>query len=346
MADDSDVRHPLEAAPPMAGVAAVAGLVATLLVRVLIPTRDESESFAVWTAVERVGAFAVNIAALAGMTALVLGLLPWLRATDGVSGRRRLLVATLAGMLLPVWVRAVFFTRDDMNGSLASLGAAAACSLSILLVVSAMRVAQPRPLQLLLVALVTLASLASLTLLTLQSIAVVAPFSQVHRVAWIVADIGEGAYLGVMLCAAGLLPRTPWGVRSSVAILIGGVAALVILIGFQIAVGTLSREFAVALYYAQHVTLFLDGAIWLYAFPLAVGIGAATAAMVGADAYSRQIGIAVLAWIGAGFSPRAPWRFSLLALSAVLIARAVSSRIAPPTAPAVATTTSTSTTSA
>lgn len=329
MADDSDARHPLEAAPPLSGVAAVAGLVATLLVRVLVPTRDASSSLVTWTAVDRIGAFAVNLAALSGMVALVLGLLPWLRASDGISGRRRLLVASFAGMLLPVWARAVFFGRDDMNGGLASLGAAAACSLSVLLVISAVRGAQSRPWQLLPTGLIAIATLCSLTLLTLQSVAVVAPFSRVHRVAWIVADIGEGAYLGVMLCSIMLLPRSPWGVRNIVAISVGGVAALVILIAFQIAVATLSREFAVALYYAQHVTLFLDGAIWIYALPLSIGIGAATTAIVGNDRHARQLGIAVLLWIGAGFAARAPWRFSLLALSACLIARAISAGVAP-----------------
>lgn len=342
MADDFDVRHPLEAAPPLAGVAAISGLVATLVVRVLIPTRDVSGSMVAWTAVERIGAFAVNLAAIAAVVALVLGLWPWLRVGDGVSGRRRLLVASFAGMLLPVWLRAVFFPREDMNGALVSLGAAAACSLSVLLVISAARGNHPRAWHLLPIGLVTSAALSSLTLLTLQSIAVVAPFSQVHRAGWIIADVGEVAYLGVMLCAVALLPRYPWSPRNIVAVTTGAVVALVILIAFQFAMATLSREFAVALYYAQHVTLFLDGSVWIYAVPLSAGIGAATAAMIGSDPRAQQLGIAVLCWVGAGFAARAPWRFSLLALSACLLARAISAR----TTTAKATTTVTAATAA
>lgn len=318
----------LGTAPPLAAVAAVSGLLATLLVRLLIPSRDESGSVVGWEIVARVGAFAVNLAAIASMVALVLGLWPWLRGDVAVNPRRRLLIASFGGMLLPVWARAVFFPRDAMNGALVSLGAAAACSLSILLVVGALRGARGRSVPWLPIVLSTLATLSSLALLTLQSLSLVAPFSRVHGLAWIVADVGESAYLGVMLCAIALMPRGPWTPRKVMSLASGGVVALGIVVAFQIAVSALSREFAIALYYAQHVTLFLDGALWAYAVPLAVGMGGATAAILGNDARARQLGIAVLCWIAAGNSARAPWRYTLLVLSACLAARAVTSSIA------------------
>lgn len=316
--------HPLAVAPPLSLVAALSGLLATLLVRVLIPSRDPDSSIVLWEIVARVGQFAVNLSALASMVALVLGLSPWLRGGAQVSGRQRLLIAAFGGMLLPVWLRAVFFSRESMNGALASIGAATACTLSTMLVVGAIRGARARPLQLLPVVLVTLAALCSLALLTLQSIAILAPFSQVHRLNWLVSDMGEAAYLGVMLCAVTLLPARPWNLRQTFALGVGGATTLAVAVAFWVAHVTFGRDFAVALYYAQRVTWFLDGALWVYAIALAIGIGGAMVGLFGSDPLRRQLGVAVLAWISAGFAPRAPWRFMLLALAACLIARVVS----------------------
>lgn len=315
--------HPLSEAPSLSLVAALSGLFATLLVRVIIPSRDPDSAVVAWQIAARIGDFAVNLTTLASMVALVGGLLPWLRGGSPITTRRRLLIASFGGMLLPVWVRAVFFQREAMNGALAGIGSATACSLSALLVISAIVGARARPLQLLPVALITLSTLCSLTLLTLQSIAIVAPFSQVHRVTWLVSDMGESAYLGVMLCALTLLPLAPWTLRKIAGVIVGGLALLAVGLGFWIANDALGRDFAVALYYAQHVTWFLDGAPWIYAVPLTLGIGGSIAAVIGGDALQRQLGVAVLGWIGAGFAPRAPWRFMLLAMSACLVARAI-----------------------
>ncbi len=315
--------HPLSVTPPLALVAALSGLFTTLLVRVAIPSRDPDSLVVAWQIAARIGDFTVNLCAVASMVALVGGLLPWLRGGAAITTRRRLLIASFGGMLLPVWIRAVFFPREAMNGALAGIGSATACSLSTLLVISAVVGARARPLQLLPVALITVSTLCSLTLLTLQSIAIVAPFSQVHRVTWLISDMGEAAYLGVMLCALTLLPRAPWTWPRIVGVVLGGVALLVVGIGFWLASVALGRDFAVALYYAQHVTWFLDGPLWLYAIPIAIGIGGSTAAVIGGDVLQRQLGVAVLSWIGAGFAPRAPWRFMLLAMSACLVARAI-----------------------
>jgi uncharacterized membrane protein (UPF0136 family) len=315
--------HPLSTTPPLGLVAALSGLFATLLVRVVIPSRDPDSAVVAWQIAARIGDFAVNLCAVASMVALVGGLLPWLRGGSPITTRRRLLIASFGGMLLPVWVRAVFFGREAMNGALAGIGSATACSLSALLVISAIVGARARPMQLLPVALITLSTLCSLTLLTLQSIAIVAPFSQVHRVTWLISDMGEAAYLGVMLCALTLVPRAPWTLRKLAGAALGGVALLSVGIGFWLASVALGRDFAVALYYAQHVTWFLDGALWIYALPLAIGFGGCVAAVVSGDALQRQLAVAVLAWIGAGFAPRAPWRFMLLAMSACLVARAI-----------------------
>jgi hypothetical protein len=270
----------------------------------------------------------VNLSAIASIVAVTIGLWPWLRGSGGINARRRLLVASFAGMLLPIWIRAVFFPRESMNGALASLGAAAACSLATLLVISSIRGVRARPSHMLPVVLVTISTLCSLTLLTLQSIALIAPFSQIHRVNGIVTDMGEMAYLGVMLCAVTLVPRRQLGARNLAAVALGIVATIGVGSAFVIAIVLLRRDFAIALYYAQHVTWFLDGAMWIYAIPLALGIGGATAAIVSNDAHARQLGIAVLAWIAAGNAARAPWRVALLVLSAALIARAISARVA------------------
>lgn len=313
----------------MSAVAAISGLVAMVLVRFVIPTRDPDTATPVlWEIISRVGTFAVNLSAIASIVAIGFGLWPWLRGSGGVNARRRLLIASFTGMLLPIWIRAVFFSRDSMNGALASLGAAAACSLSTLLVVSSIREVRARPMQMLPVVLVTIATLCSLTLLTLQSVALVAPFSPVHRIAGVVADVGEIAYLGVMLCALSLIPRRPLGLRNTAAAGVGALISLVVAAAYVLALVAFSREFAIALYYAQHVTWFLDGAIWIYALPLALGIGSSVAALLSNDAHARQLGIAVLAWIAAGNVARAPWRVALLTLSACLIARAITARVA------------------
>ena len=326
-----ELARALGATPPLAFAAAASGLFAMFVVRVLIPTRDVDGSLAAWEAVARVGAFAINLTALASMTALIVGLFPWMRSGALVNTRRRLLIASFFGMLLPVWIRAVFSARESMTGALAGLGAATAYSLAISLLFESMRsVPGRRPipyLQRLPAIFAAACTLSALVLITLQSLAVLAPLNPAHRFTWLVSDLGEAGYLALLLSALTLVPTSLQGFRARAAALAGVTVALTVGVSFALARSHLGKDFAVALYYAQHVTWFLGpSTVWIYAFPFSIGVGAGVAAALNADPITRQLGVAVLAWFAAGFAPRAPWRFVLLAMAACLIARAILAR--------------------
>lgn len=326
-----ELSRALEAPPPLALTAALTGLFAMFVARVLIPTRDVDGPPALWEMVARVGAFAINLSALASMTALVIGLFPWMRSGALVNTRRRLLIASFFGMLLPVWIRALFSGRESMTGALAGLGAATAYSLAISLLFEAMRSVPGRrripTLHVLPAIFASVCTLSCLALITLQSLAVLAPLNPAHRFTWLVSDLGEAAYLALLLSAVTSIPTPIQGLRARAAAVAGGVVALLVGVAFALGQTRLGKDFAVALYYAQHVTWFLaPSTVWIYGLPFALGLGAAVTASLNADRITRQLGVAILAWTAAGFAPRAPWRFVLLAMGACLLARAILAR--------------------
>ena len=94
--------------------------------------------------------------------------------------------------------------------------------------------------------------------------------------------------------------------RSRWARLVGFFVLPIALGSLYMAERALQNDYALLLYHAQRVTLFID--IWprLYAVPIGLALSGSVAALVARDAAGRQAAAGVLLLLGSGYAPHAP----------------------------------------
>jgi hypothetical protein len=85
----------------------------------------------------------------------------------------------------------------------------------------------------------------------------------------------------------------------------------------------LDNDYALLLYHAQRVTLFIDSWPRLYAVPIALALASSLAAVLATDPVRRQAAAGTLLLLSSGYAPHAPGRLLTLTLALLLIARAV-----------------------
>jgi hypothetical protein len=134
---------------------------------------------------------------------------------------------------------------------------------------------------------------------------------------------GEVSYLALLLLAAfAFLPRERekralWA-RAAGFMVFGAAAALL-----HVAHGSLRGDFALLVYNAQRVDLFLERLPVVYAPPFSAAVAGATAAML-AGGPRFQGGAALLLIFASSHGPQAPGRLLTMTLGFVLLARAQS----------------------
>lgn len=309
-------------APPLAWLAALSALAAMTVNQLLLPALNDASRREMLRDLSRWGAFAGNLAAISGVIAFSFGLLAFVRYNTVVHLRKRLILAGFSGIFLATIALAIVFERQRTTTQLVLFAIAAAHVLGALLCTSAFAAATTRFARTLALLGAAMAGLAMLT----QFLQVV---SQLQLALWqvqaqqAVSSLGEVCYLLLLVGLAKFMLPGRADVRARIGRLLALFVLPAVLGAAYLAERVLDDDFALLLYHAQRVTLFIDSWPRLYAVPVALVVAASVAAVVGGDANRRQAAAGALLLIGAGFTPHAPGRLLTSALALLLIARAL-----------------------
>jgi hypothetical protein len=313
----------VDAAPPLSWLAALAALCAMTINQLLVPGLGRGPQRVLAQELSRYGAFATNLAAIAGLIAIGFGLHAFLRYSPVINLRRRLLLGTFAVIFLPTVAVATLFERQRTTAQavLFALGAAHVLGANVsLCAVQAATRRYARGLGVLAAAMALLALLAQVVEL-LQQVGLRAWHAQAHSA---LSGMGELCYLALLCGMTPLLLPARGDTRGRVARLAGFFVLPIVLGGLYAAERMLESDYALLLYHSQHVTLFIDSWPRIYAIPIALALAGSFAAVLGSpDPARSQAAAGVLLLIGSGYSPAAPGRLLTFALALVLIARAL-----------------------
>jgi hypothetical protein len=309
--------------PPLAWLAALAALSAMALNQVLVPALNGAGRRTMLRELDRFGAFAANLAAVSGLIAICFGLLAFVRYNTVISVRKRVFLGTFAAMFfLPTIALAVLFDRQRTTTQLVLLAIGGAHVLGAIVCTAAASAAPTRYARVMawLGAAMAACALSSQLLQMLAQLELQVWQVQAQQV---LQGIGEICYLGLLVGMTRLVLPMERDTRSRLARLLALFLLPVILGGLYLAERVLDNDYALLLYHAQRVTLFIDSWPRLYAVPIALAAAGSLAAWFGTDPIRRQAAAGVLLLLGSGYTPHAPGRLLTSALALVVIARAL-----------------------
>lgn len=315
----------LQRTPPLAWLSAVAALAATLLLRVAVPVLRDPVHRELLLKLDRGGTFALNLATLAGMVALGASLPAWIRPNPLVDLHRRLLLAGCSGIVGASVLAATIFERERTTGQLVIFAIAAAYMLAALLHASVARAARGWSGR----ALAGCAALMATALLCTESLDLLVREHLDMRLGQALIGaraVAEVAYLALLVLIAGRMLPGDASPRARAARLTTLFLLPVLLGAFYLAqrsVGT--RDFALILYHAQRVRLWVDAWPLAYAVPVALALACAVAGALSGDARRSQMAAASILIVASGHAPQALGRVLTATLGLVLCARAVAS---------------------
>lgn len=315
----------LQRTPPLAWLSAVAALAATLLLRVAVPVLRDPAHRDLVLRLDRAGTFALNLATLAGLVALGASLPAWIRPNPMVDLHRRLLLAGCSGIVGASVIAAAIFERERTTGQLVIFAIAAAYMLVALLQASVARAARSWSGR----ALAWCATLMATALLCAESLDVLMREHLDLRLGQALIGaraVGEVAYLGLLVLIAGRMFPGDASSRGKAARLTALFLLPVLLGAFYLAQRAIgARDFALILYHAQRVRLWVD--VWplAYAVPVALALACAVAGMLSGDARRAQTAAAAVLIVASGHDPQALGRVLTATLGLVLCARTVAS---------------------
>ncbi|HEX5656720.1 MAG TPA: hypothetical protein VFX59_05965 [Polyangiales bacterium] len=314
-------RDELSRVPPLAMLTVAAALVHTVLFRFLVPLFAGSGR--VLPAVLDLGArYALNLAAVAGMVSLTVGVLDIVRAKGLTFIGRRAVIAGLAGVLITTLAISTFATIGYVSPQLVLVATGAMHTFVVQLAMTSLR-AEHSLAGRTTVGLVAASSLFALASLIVRYSELFAGLGFAQQGVASLLALGELAYLLVPLAAA--FAVLPWSDDASgkSARLAGAIAvgfmALLFVAGSRIP----SLLYAHVMYSTLRLEWALERASLGYAVPVSLAVGAATAAIFSRDARHRQGGAALWLWLAGGFNPLTPARVFMTALAATLVCRAI-----------------------
>jgi hypothetical protein len=309
--------------PPLVWLTAMAALGAMAINQVIVPALNGSGRRTLLRELTRWGAFSANLAAISGLIAICFGLLAFVRYNTLISLRKRVFLGTFAAMFfLPTIALAVLFERQRTTTQLVLLAIGGAHVLGAIVCTAAASAAPTRYTRVLAWIGAAMAACA----LTAQLLQVL---SQVQLQIWqlqaqqIAQSAGEVCYLLLLVGMVRIVLPAERDRRSRLSRLLAFFLLPVVLGGLYLAERALDNDYALLLYHAQRVTLFIDSWPRLYALPLGLAAAASFAAWFATDPIRRQAAAGVLLLLGSGYTPHAPGRLLTSALALVVIARAL-----------------------
>lgn len=290
-------------------------------------------------AMRRLARYPRTLAAIAGLVALVVGLLGFLRYPGFAPIGRRLAVAAFAGIFVPSIVVATALPAAALRRKLVIFGLAAANVLVTLLGMSAVRYRSGAGMRLATLN-ATLACFLSLAVIgldqlgqtegglfaPLRSFFVTRPTSaqamllalrHLGELAWMITLFGAcwtvATYAGPRGSAAPATSRATQGIAAALAVAFtGAVVALWQLVG---------HRFRIAIFGTFRFGLVIDDVPGLYAIPIGVGLAGGLVGLGRRAPALRQLGAAILAWLAAGYAPHTPIQLLYMVLGAMLLTR-------------------------
>ena len=311
---------PFSGAPLLAGLAAIAALVDTLVSRLAAPTLASRAPLPVTRAVFATGDVAMNLAAITGLVALGGILIEVLRRGRFGSLFHRLTVAGFAGVFLPSVALSAALPRAHTTPQLVIVTTGAAFVLAVLFGMSALPARSPLPLRVA-VALVTLGAAASL----LSMLLLYAPWMRQRGGgevgAALLAHIAELTWLGTPVCAALALRPDLRSRRGRTALVLALGIGTALSLGFRMLRAVARSQLGDVLYYALRVQLLLDAAPLAYTIGVTLAVMLAVVALLARESWRRQLGAAVLLLVAAGVTPRMPGTLLMFVLGATMLGR-------------------------
>ena len=308
-----DIELPMMSLPFLAELAVVAALVDLLLNRLWLRSAPQL-AHSTLVEVAEWGAFPRNLAAVAGIIALLATLVAFLRTRLYLPLLIRIGVAGFSGIFVPTILLATVLPGERTTSEIVLFATATAHLLVVFYGVASIRWDLPATLRFANLAMAA-AGLLGLLSLVVELVVLIYVGPADMTLAKTLRFIGEAAWLGTAPLVAASLPR-------KLKPLIGaGLAALGVTLMVLALRGSLAQDFAPVLYGALRVELFLGGASWLYAPLLGIVAGTALAALLSTTQGDRQLGVGILLLGAAAYSPRAPGLLLLMVLGAALIWR-------------------------
>lgn len=265
--------------------------------------------------------FLLNLAAAAGLVALLRASVQFVRHDDWADLSRRLVVAGLAGVLLSTVGLAMFAPVGHISARHVLVATGAAHTMSVQLAMSALR----RHTSLsgrITVGLAAAACMFPLGALLIRHWDPGAP-SEPTRIVASLYGLGELCYLLVPLAAAFIV--MPWAddAPSKRARAIGASAVGVMGVLFAAAARLPDAMYGQVIYSTLRLEWALERASLGYAVPISLALGSAIASLFSFTPRHRQGGVGLLLWLAGGYNPLSPIRLLLTTLGAMLICRAV-----------------------
>ncbi len=325
--EETDDPVSIEGPPPLARMAALMALVDLFWNRVAVRVVGAADQDAA-IAFQRAGVFPRNLAAVAGLIALIAGLFTFLRMA-GYSGLpRRLAVSSLAGVLTPAFVLALIVPKERVSILVVVVALGASNALVFLVGTVAVRFAAGARRWAAAAAMISGALV--LTVLVDLSVRSVAEFAGAVPIGLLAHHGGEAAWHLVPPLVLAALFRAPPGAPRSEAtpppqamlavagVLVVGVLALALYGEHALH----AHRFATLVYGALRLTLAPEPLAWLNGLTVGVGLAAALVGLGSSSPARVQLGAAAALWLAAGYAPRAPGQLLDFALAGILLARA------------------------
>jgi hypothetical protein len=313
----------VQQSPPLAWLAAFAALAALVVNQVLLPALNSAGKRAMLRDIERWGAFASNLTAISSLIAFGFGFTAFLRFTTVIPLRKRLLLAGSAGVFLVAVARAMLLERQATTAQTVLFALGAAHVLSSLVCGAAAGAAHSRYARVMAIAGSSLAIFALLGQLVQTAAQLGISLIVQLRAQEIVQALGEVCYLVLLIGMARWVLPAGLDTRSRVSRLVALFVLPIALGGMYLAERALQRDYALFLYHAQRVTLFIDTWPRLYAVPIALALASSIAAAIGNNPTRKQGAAGLLLLLGSGFAPHAPGRLLTSVLAMILIARSL-----------------------
>lgn len=313
------------AVPPLAVLAAIAALLDLFyarIVRIVVLERIPADQF-VGSWAERILPLFANITAIAGVVAMVSGIVDMMRSHSFAPISRRVSLAAFLGVFgaALIALTLVPVDRGGVPRVMVVVTIASGCVLQILILTSTL---MHGPLQRFRLACWSAFAACLLTLLAfvLSGAPYVAALPYADVCALWVKRASEVAWLLTPLFAAPRVLADGTSIRTRLSYFFGFLAFMLAAFSMGIGKVAMKSRFAGALYFAERVELFVVTAPLVYSPFFGLAIGAGIAGILGPRAPRQQAGAALILWLSAGSLPVSPVRMLMGVLAVLLLARA------------------------
>jgi hypothetical protein len=302
----------------MAGAAALADLIIN---RILILLGSDAWSHDTLVQLDSWGGFARNLSVVSALVALSFCLVSLSSRGGGLPLSARVGLASFGWVLVPIVTLMTFLPREWSRVELVLAVAGLAHALILLLVLAGIHWRSTRPTSAALV-LTLIAALSGIASMMVSLVGGRAYWEHTERLSNAFRWSGELAYLAVPL-AIGLAIAIPWReARGKAVLILSGLAAGLVTAGMAFWKRAVGRDLPDLLYGAVRLDFLPEDDFILYAIPLGIGSAVTLAAMLSKDPVSRQMGVALLLLLSAGYAPRTPSTLIVTVLGVALLARA------------------------